>query len=319
VDTPSLADDAAEFKKLNDALFGSGSGVQTVGKGKVFAGQNAEAALKEMNVAPDFDYSKPANGQQVAFVHRKTADADLYFLDNRGDDESTVDASFRVSGKAPELWYSETGKTAPASFTIADGRTTLPLHFEPWGTVFVVFRNSTRETTHTVPRATEKQLAALDGPWNLAFQPGRGAPESITLDKLISWHESSDKGVKYFAGTGTYTKTIQALPDWFKKGATLWIDLGDVKNIAIVTVNGKELGTVWHTPYRVDASAALKPGSNEVSVKVINGWVNRLIGDLQPDTTTKYTFSAWPAYKKDSPLLPSGLLGPVALLQESPQ
>jgi len=319
VDTPSLADDAAEFKKLNDALFGSGSGVQTVGKGKVYAGQNAEAALKAMNVAPDFDYSKPANGQQVAFLHRKLADADLYFLDNRGDGESTVDASFRVSGKTPEFWYSETGKTAPASFTIAGGRTTVPLHFEPWGTVFVVFRKATRETTHTVPKAIEKQLAALDGQWTLAFQPGRGAPESITLDKLISWHESRDNGVKYFAGTGTYTKTIQASPDWFKKGATLWIDLGDVKNIAIVTVNGKGLGTVWHTPYRVDATTALKPGSNEVSVKVINGWVNRLIGDLQPDTTTKYTFSAWPAYKKDSPLLASGLLGPVALLQESPQ
>ena len=125
--------------------------------------------------------------------------------------------------------------------------------------------------------------------------------------------------MKYFAGTGTYTKTIQASPDWFKKGASLWIDLGDVKNLAIVTVNGKELGTVWHAPYRVDATAALKPGANEVSVKVINAWVNRLVGDLQPDATTKYTFSAWKAYKADSPLLPSGLLGPVAILQEAGQ
>jgi hypothetical protein len=90
-----------------------------------------------------------------------------------------------------------------------------------------------------------------------------------------------------------------------------------VKNMAVVTVNGEELGTVWHAPYRVEATAALKPGANEVSVKVINAWVNRLIGDLQPDTTTKYTFSAWPAYKKDSPLLQSGLIGPVAILQDS--
>jgi hypothetical protein len=317
IGTPSLADDAAEFNKLNDQLFGSGTGVQTVGKGKVYAGQNAEAALKALSVAPDFDYAKPANGQQILFVHRKLADADLYFLDNRGDSESTVDASFRISGKAPELWYSETGKTAPASFTIAGGRTTVPLHFEPWGTVFVVFRNSTKETSHTIPKSTETQLASVDGPWTVAFQPGRGAPASITLDKLISWNESSDKGVKYFAGTGTYTKTIQASPDWFKKDATLWIDLGDVKNLAIVTVNGKELGTVWHAPYRVDATAALKPGSNEVSVKVINAWVNRIIGDLQPDATAKYTFTAWKAYKADSPLVPSGLLGPVSLIASS--
>ncbi len=319
IDTPSLADDANEFKRLNDELFGSGTSEHTVGKGKVYSGQTAEAALKALNVAPDFDHTKPANRQAVEFVHRKTADADLYFVANRGDQASTLDATFRVSGKAPELWYSETGKTAPVSFTIAGGRTTVPLQLEPWGTVFVVFRKPTKESSHTVTKTTETRLAAVDGPWALAFQPGRGAPESITLDKLISWNDSSDKGVKYFSGTGTYTKTIQAPADWFKNGATLWIDLGDVKNLAIVTVNGKELGTVWHAPYRVDATTALKPGANQVSVKVINAWVNRLIGDLQPDATTKYTFAAWPAYKAGSPLLPSGLIGPVEILQESSQ
>jgi len=317
VGTPSLADDAAEFKKISDEMFGPGSGVQTVGKGKVYAGQNAESTLKALNVAPDFDYPKAGDGQRIFFVHRKLADGDLYFLDNRGDNEATVDANFRVTGKAPELWYSETGRTAPASFTIAGGRTTVPLHLEPWGTVFVVFRKATKESSHVIPKAAEKQVAAVEGPWTVAFQPGRGAPESVTLDKLIPWNESSDKGVKYFSGTGTYTKTIQASPDWFKQGATLWLDLGDVKNMAIVTVNGKEVGTVWHTPYRVDATAALKPGVNEVSVQVINAWVNRLIGDQQPDATAKYTFSAWKAYKADSPLLHSGLIGPVSIVQES--
>jgi hypothetical protein len=316
-DTPSLADDAAEFKKLNDELFGAGEGVQTVGKGKVYPGQNAEAVLKALNVSPDFDYSSPGNDQRVDFVHRKLADGDLYFLDNRGDKDSTVDASFRITGKTPELWYAETGKIAPASFTIANGRTTVPLHFEPWGTVFVVFRKPTAGTSHTLPKTTETPLATIDGPWTVAFQQGRGAPASITLDKLISWSESGDKGVKYFAGSGTYTKTIQAEAGWFKKGATLWLDLGDVKNIAVVTVNGKELGTVWHAPYRVDATTSLKPGANELSVKVINGWVNRIIGDQQAGVTTKYTFETWNQYKADSPLLPSGLIGPVAIVKQT--
>jgi hypothetical protein len=315
--TPSLADDQAEFHKLSDELFGAGMGVRTVGKGKVYAGQTAEAAFKAMNVTPDFDYTKPGNGQQIEFVHRKLADGDLYFLDNRGDSDSSVDASFRVTGKAPELWYSETGKMYPASFTIAGGRTTLPLHFEPWGTVFVVFRKATKETSRMLPKATDTQLATVEGPWKVAFQPGRGAPESVRLEKLIPWNESGDKGVKYFSGTGTYTKTLQASSDWFKKGATLWIDLGDVKNLAVVTVNGNPLGTVWHAPYRVDATAALKPGANEVTVKVTNAWVNRLVGDLQPDTTAKYTFSTWKAYKADTALLPSGLLGPVAIVEEA--
>jgi len=125
--------------------------------------------------------------------------------------------------------------------------------------------------------------------------------------------------VKYFSGTGTYTKTIQAPADWFKKGAQLWLDLGDVKNLAEVTVNGKSLGIVWHAPYRVDATSALKPGANEVTIKVINAWVNRLIGDEQPDATTKYTFADVKPYKANSPLLPSGLLGPVHLYSVATQ
>ena len=112
--------------------------------------------------------------------------------------------------------------------------------------------------------------------------------------------------MKYFSGTGTYTKTIQASADWFKPGAKLWIDLGDVKNLAEVTVNGKSLGVVWHAPYRMDVTSALKPGANEVTIKVTNAWVNRLIGDQQPDATTKYTFADVKPYKANSPLLPSG-------------
>ena len=127
------------------------------------------------------------------------------------------------------------------------------------------------------------------------------------------WNESSDNGVKYFSGTGAYTKTILAPAHWFKKGAHLWIDLGDVKNLAEVTVNGKSLGIVWHAPFRVDATSALKPGANEVTIKVTNAWVNRLIGDQQPGLTTKYTFADVKPYNANSPLLPSGLLGPVQL------
>ena len=119
-DDPSLADDQAEFKKLNDELFGDGTGVHTVGKGKVYAGQNAEAVLKAMTCAPDFDYTKPESDTRILFVHRKLADGDIYFLDNRNDRDETVDASFRVTGKAPELWYAETGKTEPASYNIAE-------------------------------------------------------------------------------------------------------------------------------------------------------------------------------------------------------
>ncbi len=318
-DTPSLADDATEFKKLNGELFGDGSGVHTLGKGKVYAGQNADAALKALNAPPDFDHSKPESDTRILFVHRKLPDGDIYFLDNRNDRDETVDATFRVSGKEPELWYAETGKSEPAAYQISGDRTTVPLHFEPWGTVFVVFRKSAKATSRTLPKPVETQIETLDGSWNVSFQPGRGAPASITLDQLVSWSDSQDKGVKYFSGIGTYTKSIQASPNWFKPGAKIWIDLGDVKNLAEVAVNGKSLGIVWHAPYRVDATSALKPGSNAITIKVTNAWVNRLIGDQQPDATTKYTFADVKPYKADSALLPSGLLGPVRLYSQAVQ
>jgi hypothetical protein len=252
-------------------------------------------------------------------VHRKAGDTDIYFVDNRNDRDETVDASFRVTGKTPELWYAETGQAQPTSYKIADGRTTVPLNLEPWGTVFVVFRKPSKSTSLTLPTLAKTQLAVVDGSWNVSFQPGRGAPTSVTLNTLTAWNDSPDKGVKYFSGTGTYTKTMQASADWFKPGAKLWIDLGYVKNLAEVTVNGKALGVVWHAPYRVDVTSALKPGANEVIIKVTNAWVNRLIGDQQPDATTKYTFADVKPYKANSPLLPSGLLGPVKLEKETAQ
>jgi hypothetical protein len=319
MDDPSLADDQVEFKLLNDDLFGDGTGVHHVGKGTVYAGQNLGDVFSALHVAPDFDYTKPESDARLLFVHRKLDDGDLYFVDNRNDRNETVNATFRVTGRAAELWHADTGQTEPASFKIADGRTTVPLKLEPWGTVFVVFRKPTDETTFTVPAKAENEVATLKGSWKITFQPGRGAPPSITVNALSSWSESTNAGVKYFSGEGTYTKTIQAKADWFKNGVHLWIDLGDVKNLAEVTVNGKSLGVVWHTPYRVDATDALKAGGNEVSIKVTNAWVNRLIGDQQPGVTDKdkVTFADVKPYKANSPLLPSGLLGPVRLYSEA--
>ncbi|MDE3188759.1 MAG: glycoside hydrolase [Acidobacteriota bacterium] len=317
-DDPSLADNEAEFRKLNDELFGDGSGVHKVGKGTVYAGQDLGDVFKALSVAPDFDYTKPESDTRLEFVHRKTADSDLYFVDNRNDRNEQLNATFRVTGKEPELWYAETGKSAPVSYKIVDGRTTVPLKLEPWGTVFVVFRKPTTATSRTLHPESETQLATVDGPWKVSFPPNGGAPASITVDKLASWSDNADAGVKYFSGTGTYTQSVNAPASWFKKGARVWLDLGDVKNLAQVEINGKPLGVVWHTPYRVDATGALKPGANAITIKVTNAWVNRMIGDQQPGATA-YTFADVKPYRANSPLLPSGLLGPVRLYSVSAQ
>jgi hypothetical protein len=314
-DDPSLADSLSEFDRLTHELFGDGNGVHHVGKGTVYAGQTVAEALAAMHVPPDFDYTKSDPNANLKFLHRKLSDGDLYFVDNRSDNPVQLDATFRVAGRTPELWYAETGSAERASFTIAEGRTTVPLKLEPWGTVFVVFRKSAAATSYTVPADTETTVATITGPWNVSFQPGRGAPATITMDQLLDWSKNNDPGVKYFSGVGTYTKTIDASPEWFKNGDRMWIDLGDVKNLAVVSVNGRDLGQTWHAPYRVDATSALKPGSNEITIKVVNAWVNRLIGDQQPGAQ-QYTFADVKPYKANSPLLPSGLLGPVVILRD---
>ena len=317
-DDPSLADDAAEFKKLSDELFGDGTGVHTVGKGTVYAGQSLSDVFAALKLKRDFDFTGSTPGPEVEsklqFAHRKLADADLYFVDNRSDSEAAVDAVFRIAGKSAELWHPETGKTEPASYKIADGQTTVPLKLEPWGTVFVVFRHAAKENDHRLPTMLESELATVDGAWKVSFTPDMGAPASITLDSLASWSDNSDAGVKYYSGTGTYTKTVDAKADWFKKGSEMWLDLGDVKNLAEVTVNGKNLGVVWHAPYRVNVTGVLKPGANQLEIKVVNSWVNRLIGDQQPGATTKYTMADVKPYKATSKLLPSGLIGPVKVV-----
>ncbi|KAA6461924.1 glycoside hydrolase [Acidobacteria bacterium AB60] len=315
-DDPSLADDETEFKKLADELFGDGTGTHTVGKGRVYAGQQLEDVFRALNVAPDFDYTKAQGETRLEFVHRRLHDGDVYFVDNRGDHQSRVDATFRVSGKEAELWHPETGATEPASFRTESGRTIVPLDLEPWGSVFVVFRKPAAAASRNLPHADKKELATLAGPWNIAFQSGRGAPASISLDSLASWSDNQETGVKYFSGTGTYTKSLTAPAAWFTKGSQIWIDLGDVKNLAEVSVNGTPVGIVWHAPYRVNLTPALKPGENQLSLKVTNAWVNRLIGDEQPGAT-RITFADVKPYKASSKLLPSGLLGPVTIYSQT--
>ena len=251
----------------------------------------------------------------LRFVHRKLDDGDIYWVSNTNNRPETLEAAFRVEGEAPELWHAETGTGEPAAYGIAGGRTTVPLRLDPNDAVFVVFRKAAAAPSRALPIPAETTVGSVTGAWDVAFQPDRGAPAKITLDSLSSWSEATDPGVKYFSGTAIYTKTVDGPAEWFRPGAKLWLDLGDVKNIAQVSVNGTPFGIIWKPPFRVDVTSALKAGANTLEIKVTNLWVNRLIGDQQPGVTKKLTYTAMEFYKADSPLLPSGLLGPVLIVR----
>ncbi len=232
-----------------------------------------------------------------------------------------------MNGKAPELWDPATGETQPVSYRIAGGRTKVPLHLDPDGSTFVVFRKTTTQEGLELPAPKETVIgglfSALNRNWKVSFEQGEGAPESVDFQHLVSWTEmplpTSEDGIKYFSGTATYSKTIDIPADDLTKGAHLWLDLGVVSELAAVKVNGVDLGILWKKPYKVDVTAAIKSGKNDIEIKVTNLWVNRMIGDQQPWALKKYAFADFNPYKADSPLLPSGLLGPVHIVSVAAQ
>ncbi len=318
-DSPSLTDNEVRFHKLADQLFGSGTQaagtVRKLGKGQVYIGMLANDVLKALGTQQDFEYTKPDTN--LMFVHRRLDDGEIYFVDNRNARAAQLDATFRVTGKAPELWDPATGKTTSVSYKITDGRTTIPLHLDPDGSTFVVFTRPATQTSVELPEPQESPVLSLDealnSGWKVSFQPRRGAPASAEFDHLTSWSENASDGIRYFSGTAAYTKTLNVPASAINSGAHYLLDLGEVKDIAEVAINGKDLGILWKTPFKVDITGALRPGNNEVVVKVTNLWVNRLIGDQQSYAVKKYTFTDFAPYKADSPLLPSGLLGPVRI------
>ena len=177
----------------------------------------------------------------------------------------------------------------------------------------------------------------IAGPWQVSFAQGGGAPAELTFDQLISWSDHRDAGVKYFSGAATYHKKFEVPAISQGEARRVMLDLGKVQVMAEVTLNGKPFGVLWKEPFRVDITEALKPGENVLEVKVVNLWANRMIGDEQlpenperqangtlkawpqwltegkPNPTGRYAFSSWNLWKKDSPLIESGLIGPVTL------
>lgn len=342
--SPSLADyprGDAEVQRLAKELWGDGEPPtalteRRVGKGlivwggEVVAGADSKAApppkvyppydvakslLAKMKVAPDFE-----SDAKLRYLHRRDGDADLYFVANPAATPVKALARFRVTGMQPELWDAVTGDIrALPDFTLEEDRTFVLLKFDAHQSFFVVFRHPAKQATRPAPNFPEVvPLAEIGGPWQVRFQERRGAPSQIRLERLIDWTQHPDAGVRHFSGLATYRTTFETGAEFKSRGLNqrVFIDLGTVKVMAAVRLNGLDLGTAWTAPFRVDATAALVSGTNTLEVRVANLWPNRLIGDaaLPPDQRVAWT--TWNPFSKDTPLLSSGLLGPVRLLAE---
>lgn len=284
----------------------------------VVSPDKAGAALREKGIEPDFILSNPNlrtspynTRADIRYVHRTLGDGELYWVANITPEYRSIDVSFRTTGKKPVILHADTGLVEPASYVIVAGRTTVHLNMVPDDAQFILFQEDAVETEVRLPEHVSRTVCTIEGPWKVTFQPGRGAPAAAVLPRLESLDSNGDPGIRYFSGTAAYTRTfdLQDVP-----AGDCWIDLGEVCHMARVILNGKDLGLVWKRPYRINVSGALQKGANSIEVKVTNSWVNRLIGDEQPGAR-RITYTAVQYYKADEHTVPSGLIGPVAIME----
>ena len=334
--TYSLSDypkSEAAVSRLAVELWGENSGSATatlnhVGKGRVISGQTAREVLARDAIKPDFDFSlrSPFStpGAQsptlLDYIHRADGNTDIYFVANRTNSWADADCTFRVTGKGPELWDPVSGVMHPAAaFSEADGRTTLPLRFAPYGSMFVVFRKPFTQPPVAAGQGNFPNFSSpqdIIGPWTVQFDPKWGGPASVVFEQLVNWTQRPEEGIRHYSGTATYRKTFDVPEALRGQGRRLTLDLGDVKNLAEVRLNGKNLGILWAVPFRVDVTDAIKPTGNSLEIEVVNFWPNRIIGDELLPAEKRFTRTNIRKLTKDTPLMDSGLLGPVSLLAE---
>jgi hypothetical protein len=288
------------------------------------------AILRQMGVAEDFSSEGP-----IRYTHRAMADKDIYFVSNRSNQQLATEGIFRSSQRSPSLWDPLTGNMRPLpEFTVNNGRTRIPLQFAPHQSFFIVFEKGAAAKSDAAENFPQRSVAAtLNSAWTVAFDPKWGGPAAVTFEQLQDWTQRPEDGIRYYSGIATYKQQFNMPATGHAR--KIYLDLGDVKHMARVRLNGHDLGVVWTAPWSVDITAAAKTGNNELEIEVANLWPNRLTGDARlpddgvkngqwptwlkegkPRTSGRYAFATYSPYKKDSPLLPSGLMGPVTIQYE---
>ena len=373
------------MQSLATELWGDGKlAVRQVGRGKLFTRGDVGTALSELGIKPVAQVVTP-KAENIRIAAREDGATKIFFVANLNQTAAKFTASFRVSGMKPELWDAETGvmEIAPL-WREQGGSTEVDLALGAAKSVFVIFRASTATADklasieasgewklssdaagHDVISASTnvsgtavfasgkrtsfelKPAAAIPvtGTWSVDLAPAVGSAGKIELPALESLSDSADSAVKYFSGTATYRTTVNVDAALLGTGKRVQLDLGDVRDLVTVRVNGKTLGVLWHPPFMCDITSALKSGANSLEFAVVNTWHNRLVGDEQfppdfefgtdrgadrgralkayPDwfvknqprpETNRLAFVNWFYHRKDTPLIPSGLLGPVKLI-----
>jgi len=320
--SPSLQNQPAadqQITKMAAELWGDIDGVKIksrkFGKGIIMSGIDMKEAMATINCIPDCTLPTDST---ILYGHRMVGDADIYFITNQTNENKSIQPAFRVTSRQPELWEATTGyqRNLP-SYEQLDKSTLVPLQLEPYESVFIVFRKAAgKAAVHGVEANYPKPTKHIDltNPWTVQFNPAqRGPAEPVIFPNLLDWTNSSDDRIKFYSGTALYNSTFN-----IDKGATkkqVVINLGELTAMAKVYINGTYAGGVWTKPYALNITSLLKEGKNDLKIEVVNTWINRLIGDSQYPEAERLTWSPVNPYKPTNPLQPSGLFGPVNIMQ----
>ena len=320
--------DKKQFDELANKIWGNAEtdkGEKKYGKGLLTWGTTAREYLLSKNIPADFEIVESDSKTDYDYIHYTIGESDVYFVTNQTTDRKKINCQFRVSGLQAELWDALSGEIRVAkAFSQKGGLTNVPLTLEPYGAIMVVFNtpiDANNQGTSTRNYADYKTVKSIAGEWLVNFDPKWGGPESVTFPELIDWTQHSDEGIKYYSGTAVYNTAFNVDFD-LQKSKLYFLQLENVKDVGIaeVQINGKDKGILWTKPFRVEISNELQEGENTLEIKVVNSWFNRVAGDEMFPNKKQFTstnavlindFRGRP--RKEIPLEPSGLLGPVTI------
>jgi hypothetical protein len=335
-----------EFTQLANALWGdSKKTLKTYKKGRI-SSLNLEDSIEQLGIEADL----LVDGKPIkSFAKRRLGDNTLYYFHNDREEVREVKVDIRDGDGIVEIWNVDDGSIEQVTrVTHNDKRVLFSQQLEPYGGRFVLIRRDNQVPDYNgkhaqlvkdiyFSQAKPSITSELKGPWKVKFDPEWSGPGEVSFEKLIDWTEHADEGIKYFSGTAQYSSSFTLSPEQVEGDTPLYLDLGEVKYIAEVSVNGKAIATLWKPPFAVDISAFVQDGHNTVDIAVTNTWVNRLIGDeALPDTSgykmtgdtvpwltanekppesERVTFTGFNFFKKKQHLQSSGLLGPVRIVK----
>jgi hypothetical protein len=310
-----------EFTKLAGEAWGpevDKPGEHRFGKGRAVWGYTGKEFFSREGLPEDCEFPGSAKPGSWDFIHRRLGDAEYYFVSNQSPEMQRARIAFRVNAKQPELWEPVTGQSRDASsFTQTQGRTFVPLEFQPYESMFVVFRKPIPITASGSGKTNGTLFAPLleiTGPWTVQFDTRWGGPDVVQFGRLESWTTRTEPGIRFYSGKALYSCGFD-LPYGRGDGEKLFLELGDVKDVGMarIKLNGKEMGITWTPPFRMEITDAVRASHNSLQVEIANSWRNRLVGDRElPEgkrlTRTNITI------QKEWKLLESGLMGPVRIL-----